>query len=219
MSVIKSIDTLQIQYTYNPGNFADGSTVDLSSWGGKLPKFGVADILQVVESMRNRNSLQFRDGNYCGIISPLFLKDLRRDEAFLNVSRYPGHIFIEPVGKNPVLAISEHWVTDSDRAETGKIKTVESIPTGFVFGGVRWFVSPNLPKVQINLNYINAEEPNLEGMQPRTAELGIAFGTESIREWKPLALSHAQLGEFVTAISNQEFSFVDPHYVTAIRSY
>jgi hypothetical protein len=92
-------ELLKSTNTYNPRGFADGATVNLTAadtnFGGKPPKFNVDDLEQVVADITTRNCPTFEDGNFCGVCSPYFLKDLRADSKFLEVSRYPGYC---PVG-------------------------------------------------------------------------------------------------------------------------
>lgn len=40
--------------------------------------------------MTSRDSPTMEDGNFCCVCDPYFLKDLRADEKFLEISRYPG---------------------------------------------------------------------------------------------------------------------------------
>lgn len=51
---------------------------------------------------------------------------------------------------------------------------------GFVFDGVRFFISNNLPKAQVSLTYSNASNTALNGNAVRTGELGIFYGAEAI---------------------------------------
>lgn len=53
--------------------------------------------------------------------------------------------------------------------------------TGFVFDGVRFFVSTNLPKAQVTLNYTASSDSNeATGSAIRDGHLGIFFGPEAI---------------------------------------
>ena len=54
-------------------------------------KFNVkTDLLNVVKSLRKRNVPVFQDGYYRCIADPSFMKDLRADQGFREVARYPG---------------------------------------------------------------------------------------------------------------------------------
>lgn len=88
-------ELLKSTFTYNPRGIADGASINLTqadlNFGGRPPKFNVDDLEQVVADITTRNAPTFEDGNYCGVVSPYFLKDLRSDSKFLEVSRYPGY--------------------------------------------------------------------------------------------------------------------------------
>lgn len=92
-------ELLKSTYTYNPRGFADGATVNLTQaslgFNGEPPKFNVDDLEQVVADMTTRNAPTFEDGNFVCVCSPYFLKDLRKDSKFLEISRYPT---FAPVG-------------------------------------------------------------------------------------------------------------------------
>lgn len=112
-------ELLKTSFTYNPTNFADGATVDLSknNFAGKPPKFTVADIDQVVADLTTRNAPTFEDGNYCGVCTPYFLKHLRRDKEFLEISRYPGQVPVEmmaqgsqPMAPSQIPFTSSPWI-------------------------------------------------------------------------------------------------------------
>jgi hypothetical protein len=81
-------------FIYNPRGIADGATVNLTqadtNFEGIPPKFNVDDLEQVVADLAVRNAPLMEDGNYCCACSPYFLKDLRADDKFLEISRYPG---------------------------------------------------------------------------------------------------------------------------------
>lgn len=53
------------------------------------------DIEQIVADMTSRSAPTMEDGNYCCVCDPYFLKDLRSDDKFLEISRYPG---MAPIG-------------------------------------------------------------------------------------------------------------------------
>jgi hypothetical protein len=54
------------------------------------------------------------------------------------------------------------------------------MPTGFVFEGVRFFVSENVPDVEVTLNYSNPATGVTGGSATRTAYQLIFFGREAI---------------------------------------
>lgn len=229
-------ELLKSSFVYNPGNFADGDTVDLSLEDrlGRPPKFTVKDIDQIVADMTDRNSPTFEDGNYCGVCSPYFLRDLRRDKEFLEISRYPGQIPVEAMtapttGMAPpqIPMVAGPWVAGLMGAQARDVNLQQTMPVGFVFNGVRWFVSNNLPKAQVPIDYTNAENPALNGLQVRTGELGIIFGPEAIGLGmggpgpQILLNNNDDFGRFVVAIWQMygAWELLDERFITVARSY
>lgn len=85
-------ELLKTTFIYNPRGIADGSSVNLTQadygFGGKPPQFNVDDLEQVVADLAVRNCPQFEDGNYCCACSFIFMKHLRADSKFLEITRY-----------------------------------------------------------------------------------------------------------------------------------
>lgn len=222
---------------YNPRGFADGATVNLTqadtNFGGKPPKFNVDDLEQVVADITTRNAPTFEDGNYCGVCSPYFLKDLRADAKFLEVSRYPGYC---PVGNMspgagsmapPQVPFNDVWAKGLMQGQAIDLMGQTLMPTGFVFDGVRWFVSTNLPKAQVSLTYSNAANSGLNGAAVRTGELGMIFGSEAIGVGvggagpEVLLNNNDDFQRFVVAIWRLygDWQLLDERFVTIARSY
>lgn len=99
--------------------------------------------------------------------------------------------------------------------------------TGFVFDGVRWFVSTNLPKVQTTFTYSNAANTTLNGSALRTGELGMIFGAEAIGVGvggagpEVLLNNNDDFNRFVIAIWRLygDWQLLDERFVTIARSY
>lgn len=85
-------ELLKTTFIYNPRGIADGATINLTQadlgFNGLPPSFDVDDIEQVVTDLYVRNCPQFEDGNYVCACSPVFLKHLRSDSKFLEITRY-----------------------------------------------------------------------------------------------------------------------------------
>lgn len=229
-------ELLKSTFTYNPTGFADGATVDLSknNFAGKPPKFTVADVDQLVADLTNRNAPTFEDGNYCGVCSPYFLKDLKRDKEFLEISRYPGAVPVDAMAsaggsmQPPQIPFSNSiHVAGLMAGQSRDVNLQTTMPTGFVFGGVRWFVSTNLPKAQVQLNYTNSDGSVANGMSVRTGELGIVFGPEALGLGvggpgpEVLLNSNTDFDRFVIAIWRMygSWELLDERFVTVCRSY
>jgi hypothetical protein len=222
---------------YNPRGFADGATVNLTQadlgFNGKPPKFNVDDLEQVVADMTTRNAPTFEDGNYVCVCDPYFLKDLRADSKFLEVSRYPTYA---PIGAMtpgassmapPQLPFNSPWGQGLMAGQTKDVMGQTLMPLGFVFDGVRFFVSTNLPKAQVSLTYSNASNTALNGNAIRTGNLGIFFGAEAIGVGmggagpEILLNSNDDFQRFVIAIWRLygSWELIDERFVTTARSY
>jgi hypothetical protein len=100
---------------------------------------------------------------------------------------------------------------------------------GFVFDGVRFFASNNLPKAQVTLNYTNSvnttNAPN--GNAVRTGELGIFYGAEAIGVGlggngpEILLNNNDDFQRFVIAIWRLygSWELLDARFVTTCRSF
>lgn len=98
---------------------------------------------------------------------------------------------------------------------------------GFVFDGVRFFISNNLPKAQVSLTYSNASNAALNGNSVRTGELGIFYGAEAIGVGlggngpEILLNNNDDFQRFVIAIWRLygAWELLDARFVTTARSY
>ena len=81
-------------YYYPNDHSKTGATVaayTATEYASERFKFNVkTDLLNVVKSLRKRNVPVFQDGYYRCIADPSFMKDLRADQGFREVARYPG---------------------------------------------------------------------------------------------------------------------------------
>ena len=81
---------------YYPNNKAKAAGGGLNAYtateyASERFKFNVkTDLLEVVKSLRKRHVPVFGDGYYRCIADPSFMKDLRADQGFREVARYPG---------------------------------------------------------------------------------------------------------------------------------
>lgn len=119
------------------------------------------------------------------------------------------------------------WVAGLMGAQARDVNLQQTMPVGFVFNGVRWFVSNNLPKAQVPIDYTNAENPALNGLQVRTGELGIIFGPEAVGLGmggpgpQILLNNNDDFGRFVVAIWQMygAWELLDERFITVARSY
>jgi len=231
-------ELLKSTFTYNPRGVADGATINLTSldnnFGGKPPKINVIDDLeQIVADLTARNAPTFEDGNYCCVCDPYFMKDLRSDPKFLEISRYPGSVPVSGMTppaagmQPPQIPFSSAWHSGIMTGQAVDILGQQIMPTGFVFDGVRFFVSNNLPKAQVQLNYTNGANPAINGMQTRNGSIGIFFGPEALGIGvggpgpEVLLNNNDDFQRFVIAIWRMygSWELLDERFVTVARSY
>lgn len=180
-------------FTYNPQGLADGAT-----YASGPPKIDVKnDVLTVVEGMRSRNVPTFADGFYYCLASPRFIKHLRQDADFRSVAQYPSFCpvnylqsGITPFSAPQMPPPNQGYVSGPNQlifggSQYGQAGFMgEAMPTGFVFEGVRFFESNNMPTATVNLNYTASSNSTLHptGAANRTGYLGIFFGQQAIGE-------------------------------------
>lgn len=175
------------------------------------------------------------DGNFAAICDAYFLKDLRSDSKFLEVSRYPGYCPVSALHspsssmQPPQIPFNSVWSQGLMQGQAINMDMMgqQLFPTGFVFDGIRWFVSTNLPTASVSLNYTNAINPALNGMQTRRASLGIIFGAECIGIGmggagpEVLLNNNDDFNRFVIAIWRLfgAWELLDERFVTCARSF
>lgn len=192
-------DLLETDQIYYPSEIDVTATVNLSlnGFGGEPPKFLVDDIRNVVALLRDtaNNAMPFQDGNFRCIAKSRALNVIKRDPEFREIARYPGGLPVSqalvPGMRDPNAPVPAQL---SPAAMSGMAATPyqvgtyggqsfheEIIPTGFVFEGVRFFVSENVPDAIVpNVTYSNANNTALNGTANRTAYQLIFFGVEAI---------------------------------------
>ncbi len=109
-------------------------------------KFDVKnDLLEVVKDMRKRNVPTFSDGYYRCICDPTAMMHLRQDTDFREIARYPGQGIINPMQPNQAPNANFYQGMGPAYGQAGFVAGQPVMPTGFLFEGVRWFESTNLP--------------------------------------------------------------------------
>ena len=109
------------------------------------------DLLEVVKDMRKRNVPTFADGYYRCVVDPTAMMHLRQNSDFREIARYPGQGMVNPM--NPIAGPSANYFQGMGPAygQAGFVAGQPVMPTGFLFEGVRWFESTNLPETSYNL--------------------------------------------------------------------
>ena len=137
-------------------------------------KFNVkTDLLEVVKGLRKRNVPGFADGYYGCIADPSFMKDMRADSGFREVARYPG------MGQpNPLMGAQSPNSAVYGGGQYGQAQFVGGepvMPSGFVFEGVRFFESTNMPSKTISVDIGDGN-----GAQTRDTPPALFFGPQSV---------------------------------------
>jgi len=140
-------DSVQGGYYFPKGKAKTNATTVATYDSGQSAKFGVKDdLLEVVTQMRKRNIPTFADGYYRAVVDPTAMKHLRQDNDFREVARYAGQGIVDPM--QPHLAPNANFFLGMGPAygQAGFVAGQPTMPTGFLFEGVRWFESTNLPE-------------------------------------------------------------------------
>ena len=124
---------------------------------GESAKFDVkTDLLEVVKDMRKRNVPTFADGYYRCIADPTAMMHLRQNDAFREIARYAGNGMVNPM--QPEMAPNANFFRGMGPAygQAGFVAGQPVMPSGFLFEGVRWFESTNLPEKSLQVTITDA---------------------------------------------------------------
>lgn len=172
-------DSVQGGYYFPKGKAKTNATTVATYSSGQSAKFGVKDdLLEVVTQMRKRNIPTFADGYYRAIVDPTAMKHLRQDNDFREVARYAGQGIVDPM--QPHLAPNANFFLGMGPAygQAGFVAGQPTMPTGFLFEGVRWFESTNLPEKTFSTT-INTDVGGSGASSYQAAPL-LFFGMQSI---------------------------------------
>ena len=164
-------------YYFPGGKDRTGTTVDAYD-AGESAKFDVTtDLLQVVKDMRKRNVPTFADGYYRCIVDPTAMMHLRQNSDFREIARYPGQGMINPM--SPITGPSANFFQGMGPAygQAGFVAGQPVMPTGFLFEGVRWFESTNLPESEFTATI---PVSGTAGAQAYKAAQLIFFGPQAV---------------------------------------
>ena len=129
-----------------------GSNINVTYAAGESAKFDIkTDLLAVVKDMRKRNVPTFADGYYRCIVDPTAMMHLRQDSDFREIARYPGNGMVNPMAPQNAPGASFFQGMGPAYGQAGFVAGQPVMPTGFLFEGVRWFESTNLPEKEYTL--------------------------------------------------------------------
>ena len=147
---------MKTTFIYNPRGIADGASVNLTQadfgFNGKPPQFNVDDLETVVADLFTRNCPQFEDGNYVCACSAIFIKHLRSDSKFLEITRYyasnpslvPASAMTPGAAGSfapPQIPFNAPWQQGITGGQANDVMGEVQLPMGFVFDGVNNIVS------------------------------------------------------------------------------
>jgi hypothetical protein len=163
---------------YLPGGKEKAASDPIAEYEpGESAKFDVTtDLLEVVKDMRKRNVPTFADGYYRCIVDPTAMMHLRQNSDFREIARYPGQGMINPMQPNAAPNANFYQGMGPAYGQAGFVAGQPVMPTGFLFEGVRWFESTNLPETSYNL-IINDESTGAANYD--AAQL-IFFGPQAV---------------------------------------
>ena len=128
----------------------------------------------MVKGLRKRNVPVFADGYYRCIADPSFMKDLRADQGFREVARYPG------MGQgNPLMGTMGPNGAIYGGGQYGQAQFVAGepvMPSGFVFEGVRFFESTNFPSKTATVDIGDGSG----AVAGRSTPAGLFFGPQAV---------------------------------------
>ena len=165
-------------YYYPNDHTKTGVTVSAytaTEYASERFKFNVkTDLLNVVKSLRKRNVPVFQDGYYRCIADPSFMKDLRADQGFREVARYPGM-----GAPNPLMGMAAPNAALFQGGQYGQAQFVAGepvMPSGFVFEGVRFFESTNFPSKTATVDIGDGSG----AVAGRSTPAGLFFGPQAV---------------------------------------
>ena len=140
-------------YYYPLGKERTSSATRITYGANESAKFDVTtDLMTVVKDMRKRNVPTFSDGYYRCIADPTAMMHLRSNSAFREIARYAGNGMVNPMEPNQAPNANFFYGMGPAYGQAGFVAGQPVMPTGFLFEGVRWFESTNLPEKSLNVS-------------------------------------------------------------------
>ena len=171
---------------YFPGGLNEAELAtpgyDVSIAGGNdNAKFSVKeDLLTVVKDMRSRNVPTFQDGYYRALVDPEFMMHMRQDSDFREIARYSGLGQVNPMQPFLQPNASNYLGMGPAYGQAGFVGGAPSMPTGFLFEGVRFFETTNMPEYKYNVAIKGAKGFTGSTAKSSRAACGMFFGIQAI---------------------------------------
>jgi hypothetical protein len=170
----------------------DFSEADLNAAGGvgytvnvagqeDQGKFGVKnDLLKIVKDLRMRNTPTYQDGFYRCLCDPTFMMHMRQDKDFREIARYSGVGSVNPMQGYLQPNAINYLNTGVAYGGAGSIAGAPAMPTGFVFEGVRFFETTNMPDYYFNVSIEGAVGYTGTEAKLTQAAVGFFFGPQVV---------------------------------------
>ena len=138
------------------------------------------DLMKVVKDMQERNVPYFEDGLYRCLCDPTFLMHLRSDPDFREIARYSGLGMVNPL--QAYLQPNANFALGMGPAygQSGFVAGAPTMPTGFVWEGVKFFMSTNMPSYNYNVSITGATGFTGSTARSCQASVGMFYGPQSI---------------------------------------
>ncbi|MGB7564185.1 MAG: hypothetical protein WBM08_05470 [Prochlorococcaceae cyanobacterium] len=122
----------------------------------------------------------YQDGFYRCLCDPTFMMHMRQDKDFREVARYSGLGQVNPMMGYMQPNANFYLGTGPAYGQAGFVGGAPSMPTGFVWEGVRFFETTNMPEY-----YYNAAIEGALGYTGTTAKLsqaaaGFFYGPQAV---------------------------------------
>ena len=138
------------------------------------------DLLNLVKDMRQRNVPQFPDGFYRCLCDPTFMVHLRQDKDFREVARYSGIGQVNPMTPYLQPNAINYLGTGPAYGQAGFPGGAPSQPTGFVWEGVRFFETTNMPEFWFDVTINGVVGQAAKGVLNLRGATGLFFGPQAV---------------------------------------
>lgn len=170
-----------LDYTEADLNYANNSTGYTVSSDKTQAKFTTKDsLLKVVKDMDERNVPRYQDGLFRCLCDPTFLMHLQQDPDFREVSRYPGFGMPNPLQPFGAPNAVNYMGMGPAYGQAGTVGGAPTMPTGFVYNGVRFFSSTNMPTYTYTVSINGGVGYTSTTAKSTRAAVGMFFGMQSI---------------------------------------
>lgn len=220
-------DLMTSPNTYNPGGQADSTTYGVSSSVNVEGLINITrDLMTIVEALRNRFVPTYADGSYRALSSPRFMRHLRANADF-RATAQNSFASMQLAGMlNPTMPWGQPNAPIYMGPQYGQFNTPAGqsvMPTGFVYEGVRFFETNNMPTETVNIAFAAASYTS----QTTVANDCLFFGPQALglgkggNDAQVLLNNNDDFSRFLIAIwcLYAAFQPLNTDFVTVARTY